>query len=115
MTAGTFDPLRDMPTLAEAKVSYSPYAENLEKVAPGIIPLIDSTQAVGEEWPQTLERLVITLDATDEQKGYLMNAAESATKGLPPPEIPGEAATEAASKKNLLLVGGAIAAMLFFG
>lgn len=85
----TFNPQTDAPPAAMMNVDLSPYKATLETVAPGVTALIAQTQAVGEPWFQTLQRLTLSIDATPEQKEILANQAQRASENLPPAAIPG--------------------------
>lgn len=97
------------PDPAIMRVEMSAFADPLEKVAPGIVGLINATQAVGEVWPQTLTRLVSQIDATDEQKTILLDQAIRAENNEPPAAIP----TPAGSSTNNGLILTALAGLAF--
>jgi hypothetical protein len=104
----TFNPQTDEPAPSYLNVDLSPYKSTLETVAPGIVALIKQTQAVAEPWPQTLERLTLTLEATPEQKEILMNQASRATQNLPPAPIPGTESAGLSSGMKWGLAAGAL-------
>lgn len=107
----TFSPQQSAPAPSIMRVEQSAFAAPLEKVAPGIVTLINGTQAVGEIWPQTLTRLVSQIDATDEQKVILLDQAMRAENGEPPASVPTE---ENQPSKNSGLILAALAGLAFF-
>jgi hypothetical protein len=88
-----FNPQTDLPGAAQVQVDLSVYRESLETVAPGITTLVNTTQAVGETWSDTLIRLLSSLQATDEQRKLLLEQATRASLGHPPAAIPSESAS----------------------
>ncbi|MBK9497438.1 MAG: hypothetical protein IPO08_23530 [Xanthomonadales bacterium] len=90
-------------------VAQSPYAQQLETVAPGVLNIINSTQATNETWDATLTRLLPALTATEQQKTLLVSIANRASSGLPPdPNLLGNS-----PKINYLIVGAAVIALFF--
>ena len=46
-----------------------------ETIAPGISQAVDSTRRPDENWPETLQRVLISLSATDQQRLLLLELA----------------------------------------
>jgi hypothetical protein len=94
------------------------YAGVLEEAAPGIVQKIQQTQAPGESWIDTLQKLVPALTMTVQQVQLMQLNIERAKNGLPPIDIAqysgiGVNVGLSASTKNLLIYGG-IALMAVF-
>lgn len=89
MPIPTFDPQSQLPTIADLKLSASPFRETLETVAPGISNIVDNLQTTGESWWQTLGRILPSIEGTDEQRAYLEAQVKQAQQGLAPLPAPG--------------------------
>lgn len=63
----------------------SSYAQSLEYVAPGIVPIIDRLAVYGQPWYESLQQNVFSINATSEQKEILIALSERAKSGQPPP------------------------------
>lgn len=104
----TFNPQTDAPPASDLNVDLSAFKSTLETVAPGVTALIKQTQAVGEPWFQTLERLTLTIEATSEQKEILANQAALASQHLPPAPIPGAESSGLSTGVKWGLAAGAL-------
>lgn len=62
----------------------SAYASSLEAIGPGVTSLVDEQQGNGENWFDTLGRLLPGLVATYQQKQLLQLQVDRARQGLPP-------------------------------
>lgn len=89
MPMPTFDPQTQFPPISLLKLSASPFRISLETVLPGIVQIVDGMQTVGEYWFATAQRLLTGLEATDEQKAFLVAQIQQAEKGLDPLPVPG--------------------------
>jgi hypothetical protein len=83
MTLGSiFDPNRDMQSFGyDVPTDFS---NALETTAPGVNQIIDSQKSVGENWYDSLARLLPTLAATYQQKQLLDVQVQRARAGQPP-------------------------------
>ena len=74
------------------KIEDSPYRDQLEHIAPNICVLIESSATIDENWPETLARVLPTINSTPAQDGALMALAVRAASGdmpvgyVPPPD-----------------------------
>lgn len=83
----------------------SEYAPILERVAPGIVELIETNQGSGEEWPGTLARLMNRLDCTPEQNEILTTQMRRAANGEPPALVPVVETAETSGVAKIALIG----------
>jgi len=77
-----FDPEVDTITF-DAQIP-NDYAQILEKEAPGVTQIVQQTQLPGENWYDSLAKLLPALTATYQQKQILDVQVERAKQGLPP-------------------------------
>jgi hypothetical protein len=72
---------------AQDTAAQSDYAPVLEKVAPGIVDIIDAKRKYNEHWFDVLLGLLSFISGTDEQKSLLSVLAQRAAGGIAPPSI----------------------------
>ena len=63
------------------------YDQTLEKIAPGILDKIAVSATPGEDWTQTLTKLLTAVTMTVQQRQLMQLNIERAKKGLPPIDI----------------------------
>lgn len=80
----------DTPPLWVQNIRATPYPAVLDKIAPGVVDLIESTQASGEPWADTFARLLPQIQATEEQFELLTLQSIRAAEGLTPAPIPSQ-------------------------
>jgi hypothetical protein len=68
-------------------LAQSGYGPLLETIAPGITRIITTTATDGEPWFSVLNRNLIYLNATPDQRALLRVQAQNAAAGLPPQSI----------------------------
>lgn len=66
-----FSPLQTAKTLTS-----SVFHDYAETIAPGISAAVDSVRKSDEDWPDTLQRVLISLTATDQQRLLLLELAQ---------------------------------------
>ena len=96
----------------------SVYASSLENIAPGTTSVVSSSQAPGESWIDTLQRVLPALVTGYQQKQLLDVQIQRAKAGLPPLNVseyaPGVQVGVDSSTQRLLMMGGALALGLAF-
>ena len=70
-----------------ADIAVGGYDQTLEKIAPGINAMIATTATPGEDWTQTLTKLLTAVTMTVQQRQLMQLNIERAKKGLPPIDI----------------------------
>ena len=70
-----------------ADIAIGGYDQTLEKIAPGINAMIATTATPGEDWTQTLTKLLTAVTMTVQQRQLMQLNIERAKKGLPPIDI----------------------------
>ena len=109
----TFDPYQD---IIDTPAMPNDYATALETVAPNITSMMATQTYPGEDWTQTLTRLLTVITATQQQRQLLQVQVERARQGLPPLDASqyavGVNANVGISRDAKLFVGIGIAAIV---
>lgn len=81
---------------AQTDIVASPFYAPLEAAAPGIAAVIRAQTSPGEKWAQALQRLLPSLNATPEQREYLLAQSERALTDQAPLPAPAGTGSEPA-------------------